>query len=92
MKKTIFRTMILTAAALTAAACGSRTGGAQQPDPMMMEEDAVPNVTITSTTYKDVPQTEVYSTTVQAYVVNNVVPQTGSRIKKINVEYLFSPK
>lgn len=87
MKKTIFRTMILAAATVAAASCGNQPSASKPAaGPMAMEEDAVPNVTITTTEYKDVPQTEVYSTTVQAYVVNNVVPQTGSRIKKINVE------
>ncbi|MDO5443815.1 MAG: efflux RND transporter periplasmic adaptor subunit [Bacteroidia bacterium] len=89
MNKTIYRTMIMAAAAVICAGCGSRTGGnAPAADPMaaMAAEDAIPNVTIASTEYKDVPQTEVYSTSVQAYVVNNVVPQAGSRIKKINVE------
>lgn len=87
MKKTVFRTIIMVAAAALAAGCGSRTGGsAPAAGPMGMDENAVPNVTVATTEYKDVPQIEVYSTTVQAYVVNNVVPQTGSRIKKINVE------
>ena len=87
MKKTIFRTMILAAATVAAASCGNQQTASQPAaGPMAMAEDVVPNVTITTTEYKDVPQTEVYSTTVQAYVVNNVVPQAGSRIKKINVE------
>lgn len=87
MKKTIYRTMILAAAAVAAVSCGNQPSGSQPAaGPAAMVEEQVPNVTITITEYQDVPQTEVYSTSVQAYVVNNVVPQTGSRIKKINVE------
>ncbi len=33
-----------------------------------------------------VPQTEVYSTSVQAFAVNNIAPQSGGRIQKINVD------
>lgn len=86
MKKIISRTMILASAAVMLAGCGNKTGGNVPAQASMALEDAVPNVTVTSAEYQDVPQTEIYSTTVQAYVVNNVVPQTGSRIKKINVE------
>ncbi|MDO5442214.1 MAG: efflux RND transporter periplasmic adaptor subunit [Bacteroidia bacterium] len=87
MKKTIIRTMILAAAAVAAVSCGNQNSGSKPAaGPMPMEENTIPNVTVAITEYKDVPQTEVYSTTVQAYVVNNVVPQAGSRIKKINVE------
>ena len=53
---------------------------------MMMDPNAPVNVEIAVTEYRDVPQDETYTTTVQAYAVNNVVPQAGSRIKKINVE------
>ena len=52
----------------------------------MMGPAGLTNVEVAVTRSDDVPQTEVYSTNVQAYVVNNVVPQTGSRIKKINAE------
>ena len=76
------------ATALLAVSCSSRKGGAPAPaGPMMMADPNAPvNVEIAVTEYRDVPQDETYTTTVQAYAVNNVVPQTGSRIKKINVE------
>ena len=35
---------------------------------------------------QDVKQDGTYSATVQAYAVNNIAPQSGSRIQKINVE------
>ena len=80
--------MLCAATALLAVSCGSRKdGSAPSPGgPMMMDPNAPVNVEIAVTEYRDVPQDETYTTTVQAYAVNNVVPQAGSRIKKINVE------
>jgi len=43
-------------------------------------------VAVEAAAIMDVPQDETYSSTVQAYAVNNVVPQSGGRIRKINVE------
>ncbi|MBR3011817.1 MAG: efflux RND transporter periplasmic adaptor subunit [Bacteroidales bacterium] len=76
------------ATALLAVSCGSRKSGASAPaGPMMMADPNAPtNVEIAVTEYRDVPQDETYTTSVQAYAVNNVVPQTGSRIKRILVE------
>ena len=86
MKK-VFTAAILVSAALTVVSCGNRQGGKSPAGgPMMMGPTGPASVEVASTRYDDVPQTEVSSTNVQAYVVNNVVPQAGSRIKKINVE------
>lgn len=49
-------------------------------------EQQITKVKVAEAVVADVPQEEVYSSTVQAYVVNNIVPQSGGRIKKINVE------
>lgn len=49
-------------------------------------ENAVKKVRVVSAEYQDVPQEEIYSSNVQAFVVNNVVPQNGNRISKIYVE------
>jgi len=87
--KTNVRILLCAATALLAVSCGRRdNGSASQAGPMMMGADpnAPVNVEIAVTEYRDVPQDETYSTSVQAYAVNNVVPQAGSRIKKINVE------
>ena len=86
--KTNFRIILCAATALLALSCGSRKeGSAPSPaGPMAVDPNAPVNVEIAVTEYRDVPQDETYSTTVQAYAINNVVPQTGSRIKKINVE------
>ena len=46
----------------------------------------VPVVSVAPAVYENVPQTSVYSSTVQANVVNNIAPQSGGRIQKLNVE------
>lgn len=83
--KSAIKNIVLAGAAVVAAACS----GNQNADKTQEAEALMPmtaNVEVTSASFKDVPQSEVYTTTVQAYVSNNVVPQTGNRIKKINVE------
>lgn len=48
--------------------------------------NATPVVAVVTAETQTVSQDAVYSTTIQANVVNNIVPQAGSRIRKINVE------
>ena len=86
--KTNVKTFLCIAMALLAVSCGRRNSGKSSSPfpPMMADPNAPVNVEIAVTEYRDVPQDETYSTTVQAYAVNNVVPQTGSRIKRILVE------
>ena len=48
--------------------------------------NVTPTVAVAEVTRRDVPQEKVYTTTVQASVKNNIVPQSGNRIAKINVE------
>ena len=88
--KTNVKIFLCAAMALMAVSCTGRKDGkgSSSPFPPMMGGDpnAPANVEIAVTEYRDVPQDETYATTVQAYAVNNVVPQSGSRIKKINVE------
>ena len=47
---------------------------------------AAPNVEVTEALVQDVPQESTYATSVEAYAVNNIMPQSGGRIRKINVE------
>ena len=80
--ETIFRTMIIASAAVFAVACGSKTSKtAQQP-----EVEVIPTVSVQSVSSRDVAQTATYTSTVQAYVKNNIAPQMTGRITKINVE------
>ena len=82
--KAVTRTIVFAFVAALAVSCmGKKNSPAEAPAEM---QAVVTNVEVYQTRYEDVPQTEVYSTNIQAYAVNNVVPQSGSRIKKINVE------
>ncbi len=63
---------------------GIRSTKSGLPGPAMMQ--STPIVTVVEACFADVPQDGVYSTTVQANAINNIVPQGGSRIRKINVE------
>ncbi len=46
----------------------------------------VPNVEVVTAQVQTVAQESTYASTVQAYAVNNIMPQSGGRIRKINVE------
>ncbi len=71
---------ILLLAALAAVACGN------QGETQKVPEVVTPNVEVATAESRDVPQENVYASTIQAYAVNNIAPQTAGRIRKINVE------
>ena len=83
--KTIFRTLMLAGAVIVAAGCGSNTTKTTAA-PEVEVTVADPTVSVVEVFTQKVPQEAVYTSTVQAYVKNNIVPQAGNRIKKINVE------
>ena len=60
--------------------CGQTT----QNQPQVVEEN--PKVTVTKVNAEYVPQLSVYPTTISADIVNNIAPQSASRINKIYVE------
>ena len=74
------RTIYFAAALLAVAACGNRQ--TEQAGPA----ELVTKISTTVAHVQNVPQTETYSSTVQAFAVNNIAPQSGGRIKKINVD------
>ena len=78
--KTIFRTMCAAMAVIAAVSCGN--GTVQQTETVI--ED--PTVSVEQVFVKEVPQIATYTSTVQAYVKNNIAPQMAGRITKINVE------
>ena len=80
--KTIFRMMCIAGAVVLAASCSS----GKQADTKKKSVSATPTVAVEQVTRRDVPQEVVYTTTVQAYAKNNIAPQSGNRIAKINVE------
>lgn len=79
--KTIFRTMFIAGATLVALSCGVKKNDNQQ---VVAEE--LPVVDVVTVKAQDVPQTMTYTSTVQAFVRNNIAPQMSGRITRINAE------
>ena len=78
--------MGLALGALLATACGQNQGGAPAPGGMPPMGPVTPVVSVAPAVRQQVPQDAVYSSTVQANVVNNIAPLTSGRIQKLNVE------
>lgn len=81
--KTIFRTTFIAAAVIMTVSCGNNANKKAQQAPVEVQ---APSVSVQQVFKQDVPQDATYTSTVQAYVKNNIVPQTAGRITKINVE------
>ena len=67
--------------------CGcqnNKTKETQEAAPAIVEK--APIVNVQPAAVETVPQDAVYSANVQAYAINNIAPQSGNRIQKINVE------
>ena len=77
--------MFIAAAVLMSAACGNNANKTQE-QPVAEAAEIVPSVAVTQVSVREIPQTSTYTSTVQAYVKNNIVPQTGGRITSIKVE------
>ena len=83
--KTLFKTMFIAGAVVMTAACGNNAS--KQTEQAAAEVVAVdPTVSVAQVFVREVPQEAVYTSTVQAYVKNNIAPQMAGRITKINVE------
>lgn len=80
--KTIFRTMSVAAAVVLAVSCGNSKGN--KAEVAVVETD--PTVAVTQVSVREVPQEETYTSTIQAYVKNNIAPQTAGRISRILVD------
>ena len=75
---------LLLAAAVLLAGCGQQnSGNGAQSAP---QQETKPLVSVITASKERVPQTALYSSTVQANVVNNIAPQSGGRIQKLNAE------
>lgn len=79
----IIRTFVFCAAAVSLAACAGKKPEAQGP---VAEAERATLVSTTEAVVMEVPQTEVYSSTVEAYAINNIAPQTPGRIQTIRVD------
>ena len=82
--KTIFRTMMVAAAVLATVGCGNKAK--DQATTQTAAVDVAPSVSVQKVFIKEVPQEATYTSTIQPYIKNNIVPQTAGRITKINVE------
>lgn len=76
-----FKSLLILSTVLIMASCGQKTTEQQT---VIVEE--APKVTVTKVHAENVAQLSTYPTTVEADVVNNITPQTASRIKDILVE------
>ena len=75
--------MVIAGAVVIAASCGSKAGKtAEKAAPVEM----TPTVSVVKVFSREVPQDAVYTSTVQAFAKNNIAPQSGNRIAKINAE------
>ena len=84
------KTILPILATLAVVSCGSRNGS-QQPAggpgfPGGTAANVTPSVEVVTASKRDVAEESTYSSTVEAYATNNIMPQTGARIRKINVE------
>ena len=77
--------MLIAGAVIVAAGCGNN-GKKVEEQPAAVVEEAAPSVSVVQVSVREVPQLATYTSTVQPYVKNNIVPQAGGRITKINVE------
>ena len=78
--------LIPAALVVAVSACGNRGGKQDQAVPAGVPADVTPNVEVVTASSRDVLQESTYSATVQPYATNNIMPQSGARIRKINVE------
>lgn len=77
---------IISFAALALAACSCGSGAPKQAESAAPAAEIVPVVTVETAQKETVVKDAVYSSTVQANVINNIAPQGAGRIQKINVE------
>ena len=77
-----FKSLLIISTALMMASCGQKS--AEQQQTVVVEE--APKVTVTRVHAENVPQLSTYPTTVEADIVNNITPQSASRINEILVE------
>ncbi len=74
--------MSVAAAVVLAVSCGNSKGN--KAEVTVVETD--PTVAVTQVSVREVPQEETYTSTIQAYVKNNIAPQTAGRISRILVD------
>lgn len=81
--KNLIKNALIATAVLTLASCGN---SGEDKSARKEAEVETPKVQVATAVVRNVDQTEVYTSTVQAFVKNNIAPQSGGRISKIYVE------
>ncbi len=76
--------MLVASAVVMAAGCGNT--GNKTAEQTAVAEEVVPTVSVAQVSVREVPQEATYTSTIQAYVKNNIAPQTAGRISKILVD------
>lgn len=79
-------TALIALAVLALAGCAGKNNNKSAAAGQQTQAPAVQDVKVVSAAMETVLQEGRYSSTVQANVTNNIAPQSGSRIQKINVE------
>ena len=79
------KTLLAAAALLMLAGCANQ-GSSDQGQTQAAAPAAAPVVSVVEASYASVPRTNIYSSTVQANVTNNIAPQSAGRIQKLNAE------
>jgi len=81
------RIIVLAAVAFVAFSCGNRgTNGPAGPGGFNPMAPVTPSVEVIKASSKDVAQESTYASAVEAFATNNIMSQSGGRIRKINVE------
>lgn len=85
MNKIVKLLLVAGAVAGTIGCSGSRKGAPAGPAAAADSVQAT-LVAVDTAVLEDVPQTDVYTSTVQAFAVNNIAPQPGGRIERLRAE------
>jgi len=84
------RYILITVTAMAAVSCALFSGKEKKNDVGLTfetpEDDTPANVEVIVATTREVPQENVYASSVQPYAINNIAPQSGGRIQKICTE------
>lgn len=85
--KTIFRILLCAGALTTMFGCGSnQKNNVSGLDGAAADSIEISLMAVDTARMQNVPQTDVFTSTVQAFAVNNIAPQAGGRIERIHAE------
>ena len=79
-------TLLILLAVAAAVSCSGNQANTKSVSGPAMGAPVTPNVEVVTAESRAVPQESVYASSVEAYAVNNIMPQSAGRIRKINAE------